>query len=121
MSDFGNDMPVIDYTVIKQLHSIDPQGKRNLLKRLVEMYLESAPGVIQELQNDLEKRDTEHLKLLIHRFKTTNANLGLKRMHSILNRLDTETLSVQEQKPLILQLNLELQSALKALNELQSP
>ena len=120
MPDYDNNTPVLDHTVINQLRNIDPDGKRNLLRRLVEMYLESAPLVIQEIQQDLAKSDTEHLMLLVHRFKTTNANLGLKRMLTILKQLEAENLSTMDYSHLINLLDSELKSALAALRTLES-
>jgi HPt (histidine-containing phosphotransfer) domain-containing protein len=118
MINFDDSTPVLDLTVINQLRSIDPQGKNNLLKRLVDLYLESAPGVLSELHQDVTKPDIEHLKHLVHRFKTTNANLGLKRMHQILLHLESDKFNNGDQIKLVQQLDAELKSAMSALRNL---
>jgi hypothetical protein len=55
---------------------------------------------------------------VVHRFKTTNANLGLKRMHKILLLLESDKLDNGEQKKLVEQLDAELKHAIAALQKL---
>ena len=118
MINFDDSTPVLDLTVINQLRSIDPQEKSNLLKRLVNLYLESAPSVLSELQHDVTKPDIEHLKHVVHKFKTTNANLGLRRMHKILLHLESDKINNGDQIKLVQQLDAELKNAIAALQKL---
>lgn len=118
MIKFDDSTPVLDMTVINQLRSIDPEGKRGLLKRLVEMYINTAESIVTEIRQDLTKDDSEHLLYLAHRFKTTNANLGLKRMHTLLSRLESEGTSSDDKLLIVQQLEVEVVHALDALRAL---
>jgi HPt (histidine-containing phosphotransfer) domain-containing protein len=81
-------LPVLDFNVILRLKSFDPEGKRGLVRRLVSIYLESAPRDLAEIRRchtDLAKQD---LRRLAHRLKTSNANLGLQRMFALFEELE---------------------------------
>ncbi len=81
-------LPVLDCEVISRLRSFDPEGKRGLVRRLVALYLESAPGVLADIRHSHEISAKQDLRYQAHKFKTSNANIGLPRMHALLEKLE---------------------------------
>jgi len=85
--------PVLDYAVISRLKSFDPEGKRGLVRRLASIYLESAPGILAEIRRCHDTLAKQDLRYQAHKFKTSNANLGLHRMHALLEELEMSLLA----------------------------
>lgn len=110
-----NLQPVIDLSVIQQLRQIDPDSRFSLVQRLINLYLESVENILQELQDDVRNADEEHFRILVHRFKTTNSNLGLKRMYDLLTQLEKTQFGKSEQAELLLRLKEESARAVAAL------
>lgn len=79
---------MLDPSFIERLKAFDPENKRGLVKRLVALYLESAPGVLNDLRRFFTDAAYESLRKEAHRFKTSNANLGLMRMSQLMRTIE---------------------------------
>lgn len=82
------DFPVLDPSVMERLKAFDPENKRGLTERLVALYLQSAPGVLDDLRRFFAEASYESLRKEAHRFRTSNANLGLMRMSELMRQLE---------------------------------
>jgi HPt (histidine-containing phosphotransfer) domain-containing protein len=89
----SSDVPFLNPAVIEKLKSFDPEGKRGLVKRLVGMYLESAPSALPQLMQFASSGEYENLRKEAHRLKTTHANLGLMRMAHHLEKIEAHCFS----------------------------
>jgi signal transduction histidine kinase/CheY-like chemotaxis protein len=66
----------IDERVLNNYRSIQQAGKPDIVKRLVGIYLNNSPGVLQEIRKAAESKDTEKLWQSAHSLKSSSANIG---------------------------------------------
>lgn len=114
-------LPVIDHEVISRLESFDPNGMRGLVRRLVALYLESAPASLADLKRFQTLEANDQLRMQAHKFKTTNANLGLARMRVLLQNLEDHFDESDLKKKLLEKIDAEGALALEAIRSLQKP
>jgi len=107
------DFPVLDPSFIERLKAFDPENKRDLVRRLVTLYLESAPGVLDELRRLFTDAAYESLRKEAHRFKTSNANLGLMRMSQLMRALEENSTDRELVAKLMAELDREGKEAIR--------
>ena len=54
--------------------------RNNLLQRLINAYLEEAPGLLQSILNAAKESDMDGLRSAAHTLKSSSHNLGAKRV-----------------------------------------
>lgn len=100
------DEPIIDHTAIQRLAEIDTGGR--LVQKLIGMYLGSVDGVVQELQDHIERGDKASARLRAHTLKSSSANLGGMRMARLLGEIEEG--EINDPKVIVSQLKLETES-----------
>jgi HPt (histidine-containing phosphotransfer) domain-containing protein len=63
-------------------------GGPNLLQRVVELYMESAPTLLETLRGALESRDPEALAGAAHSLKSSSANVGAVHLSALCAELE---------------------------------
>ncbi len=79
------EIPHIDDSVLKEL--ID-SGKNDLVIKLLQMYLDSSPKLIDQLTSAYESQSWDDLKFHAHSFKSSSANLGANILAGLCGELE---------------------------------
>jgi signal transduction histidine kinase/CheY-like chemotaxis protein/HPt (histidine-containing phosphotransfer) domain-containing protein len=74
----------IDKKVINQLKHL----KAGLLTRVVDLYIESSPKLLLDLERALEQQDTNNLYKIAHSLKNSSANLGITNLTNLCRELE---------------------------------
>ena len=72
-------LPVFDYEDF--LHRID--GDVDLLKEVIEIFLEDTPALLEELYTAIKQGDAKAVERAAHTLKGATANISAKRLHSL--------------------------------------
>jgi len=74
----------IDKKVINQLKHL----KAGLLTRVIDLYIESSPKLLLDMEQALEQQDTNNLYKIAHSLKNSSANLGITNLTSLCRELE---------------------------------
>ncbi len=74
----------IDKKVIAQLKNLKP----GLLIRVIDLYLESSPNLLADMDQALEQQDTTNLYKIAHSLKNSSANLGITNLTHLCRDLE---------------------------------
>lgn len=80
--------PVLDEEALGEIRALDPQGTRNVLVRVIRVYLEEAPVLLRSLLGEVERADPVRLWQAAHALKTASANLGAARLAAACRELE---------------------------------
>lgn len=105
---------VLDSSYIERLVHLDPSNSRQLVPRLVSMYLENVDSDLIKIKEAAKKAGPE-FKFLVHRLKSSTANLGGTRAAQILE--DLEDRGIEARYNIITDLESEILKFKTALKE----
>ncbi|GGY66421.1 hypothetical protein GCM10011613_07940 [Cellvibrio zantedeschiae] len=74
----------IDRKVLAQLKSLKP----GLLTRVIDLYLESSPKLLLDMDQALTQQDTTNLYKIAHSLKNSSANLGITNLTNLCRELE---------------------------------
>ena len=80
----------IDLETINALRRLNEDGGTEFLNEVIEMFLKNTPAVIVQLDEAIQKKDAQAVKLTAHRLKGFSGNLGLKKMIVICENIEKE-------------------------------
>ncbi len=80
--------PLLDPLPLQQIRAMQRPGRPNPLLRVIELYRENAPVLIQDIKRSLEQGDAEGLKRAAHSLKSSSANLGAARLAALCKKLE---------------------------------
>ena len=66
----------LDHTVIGRIRDMERRGAPDLLRRLIEAYLDSAARLVVEAEEAIRHKDVHGLRQAAHTLKSSSANLG---------------------------------------------
>jgi HPt (histidine-containing phosphotransfer) domain-containing protein len=78
---------LLDPRMLDAIRQLD-DGATVLLAQVVQIYLESAPGLLARLRNGLDQGDPELVRQATHTLKSSSANLGANRLAELCKRLE---------------------------------
>ncbi len=78
--------PLLDETILAELRDMPPTDGVNIVRELVDLFLESAPLAIGQIKASLD--DKSKLAFHAHALKSMSLNLGARRMVDIAQRLE---------------------------------
>ena len=78
----------IDKSVLGNLSQLQQAGKPDIIERLVSVYLQSSPKVLQDILQAAESNDIEQLWQTAHSLKSSSAILGADRLASLCHELE---------------------------------
>ena len=67
---------VLDADVIARLRAMRREGKPSVLGRLIDVYMDTSPRLLQELRSALNEEDAALVELNAHSLKSSSAALG---------------------------------------------
>ncbi len=82
----GNAM--LDPSAIRAIRELQQPGNPDLLSRVVSLYLEDCPGLLNGLRKSIEESDAENVRQHAHRFKSGSANLGATGLAELCKQLE---------------------------------
>ena len=77
---------LLDQTLISELRGMPPAGGATMLKELIELFLEHAPGRISQINQFLN--DPQKLAFHAHALKSMSLNLGANRIAQLCQKLE---------------------------------
>jgi two-component system sensor histidine kinase/response regulator len=78
---------VIDLSVIEELRQLDtPEG--DLLKELVQLYLESSPEKVNAIVTSAQSGDLAALRAASHSLKSSSGNLGARHLSDLCQQFE---------------------------------
>jgi two-component system sensor histidine kinase/response regulator len=80
--------PSVDLKAIDELRNLD-DGQGEVLRQLVRMFVESAPGRIALIERGLATGDLKTSNHEAHSLKSSSANLGAHRMASLCQKIES--------------------------------
>ncbi len=90
-----DEIETIDLTMIGRLEQLDKDGKNGLVKKLIEMYFDLTPKTIAEIKT-AAITPGPHLRKLAHTLKSSSANLGARRMSTLLQKIENGEFNYEE-------------------------
>ncbi len=110
--------PTVDFERLEDLTAGDPE----FLQELVDMYLEDAQALLQDLQSALAKASAEDVGRTAHKLKGSSANMGAQRISHLATELEEagRSASLGNAPQLVMTLENELGSVKVAFQRLLS-
>lgn len=101
----------IDQQVLEKIQNLQQAGAPDILSRVIHLYLETAPGLIETMSEASKNGDSIVLQNSAHSLKSSSANLGALTLSSICKELESMGREdrIQEVPPLIEVLQIESQ------------
>jgi two-component system, sensor histidine kinase and response regulator len=78
----------VDHSVLKSLRELQEEGEPDVLKELIELFLEDLPPQFKALQEAEEREDAQSVERTAHTLKGSSSNLGAVRMAAICAELE---------------------------------
>jgi signal transduction histidine kinase/ligand-binding sensor domain-containing protein/CheY-like chemotaxis protein len=79
----------LDRTPIENLRMLEEQGgRKGIVERVMRLYLESSPTLVQEIEKAAESGDVKSLNRAAHSLKASSANVGGTRFARLCKRLE---------------------------------
>ena len=78
----------LDQRALQNIREVDPQGGNGLLERLIEIFADKSPQLVDEIRSGVEADDPDRVRLSAHTLKSSSANLGANALASICKTLE---------------------------------
>jgi signal transduction histidine kinase/DNA-binding response OmpR family regulator/HPt (histidine-containing phosphotransfer) domain-containing protein len=78
----------IDQSVLEGLRELQEEGEPDILKELIELFLEDVPPQLEALREAEERDDPKSVERIAHTLKGSSSNLGAVRMAAICAELE---------------------------------
>jgi HPt (histidine-containing phosphotransfer) domain-containing protein len=80
--------PLMDPLKLDSIRTLDPDGKIGLLKRVVDLYIEKSPPLIQQMLLGLDRGNSEEVYRAAHSLKSSSATVGATGLAEMCRRLE---------------------------------
>ena len=81
------DSPV-DRRTLEGLRDLERQGSINLLQRVVRLYLDSTPALLEDLRRSIERSEPDGMRRAAHSLKSSSANMGALRLSALCKEVE---------------------------------
>ena len=79
---------ILDRAALNNIRSLQAEGAEDILTRIIDLFLNEAPGQLEQLQKALHKKDAKAVRSVAHSLKSSSANLGATVLSSLLKELE---------------------------------
>ncbi len=83
-----SEITVLDEGPLEEIQRLQRPGKPNLLKKIINTYLETAPGLIEQVRDGILGEDSEGTRIAAHSLKSSSANLGANTLAEVCRALE---------------------------------
>jgi len=80
--------PVLEQETLERIRALQRPGKPNVLNKIINLYLENSPGLIETVRKSVEQEDGAALCEADHSLKSSSANLGAVNMAAVCKKLE---------------------------------
>ena len=80
--------PVLEQETLERIRALQRPGKPNVLSKIINLYLENSPGLIETVRKSVEQGDGAALCEAAHSLKSSSANLGAVSMAAVCKKLE---------------------------------
>jgi HPt (histidine-containing phosphotransfer) domain-containing protein len=80
----------IDWSVLDKIRLLERGGAAGVLARVVELYLQGTPPLIDRMRRALDADDQEALRAAAHTLKSSSANVGAMKLHGLCKELELQ-------------------------------
>lgn len=104
---------VIDRSVLRNLEeSLGGESVHSLIQELIEIYLTDSPKMIADMYTAMESHDEETCIRLAHTLKSSSAQMGAKKLHTLCKELESSFRGgdIKQFQPLLVQIEHEFAS-----------
>ena len=81
---------VIDQSVLDRIRTLERNGAPNLLARLIELYLQGTPPLIERMEQAIANNDLQSLGTAAHTLKSSSANVGALQLQGLCKELEMQ-------------------------------
>jgi HPt (histidine-containing phosphotransfer) domain-containing protein len=79
---------LLDPQKLESIRSLDPDGKAGLLKRVMGLFLEKSPSLVQQMTDGQKLNNTEEIYRAAHSLKSSSATIGAMGLSEICRLLE---------------------------------
>jgi two-component system, sensor histidine kinase and response regulator len=83
-----NDKSILSSSALSELIQLDPDGGENLLRQLIEIYLQTSKPLMTRIEVAYSQGDCEALQSAAHSLKSSSANIGAEKLASLLQLIE---------------------------------
>ncbi len=80
--------PQLDQVALDQIRELKGGRSANLLQRLIDVYLETSPDIVDDLARALEQKNAKAVREAAHSLKSSSATLGATRLAMLCRDLE---------------------------------
>lgn len=105
---------------LEQFRELDPAGGMDLVKEVVQLYLESAEDIVHKIERAAMAGDAEGLRRGAHALKSSSANVGAETLSGLFKRLEVlgKENNMEMAKPLLGEMRQEYELARQEMQQL---
>ncbi len=86
--DEGSRPPVLDRSALTDVFLLSKEGKGHFLSKMVRLYLQRVPELVQEMRKAFEAKDVAGFHRAAHSLKSTSATMGAVRVAEMAKQLE---------------------------------
>jgi HPt (histidine-containing phosphotransfer) domain-containing protein len=79
---------VLDGRILEQIRQLQRPGEPDLLRRVIDTFLDNADGMIETLRDEIAARDAEGVRRAAHALKSSAANVGAARLSAVFKEIE---------------------------------
>ena len=113
----GIEEPILKRKALDNILALHRPGTPNILKRIITIYLESSPALLNTIQQAITEKDRDKLFNASHALKSASSNLGADKLSKMCHTLEDKKYSFERAIELLVTLKLEYRAVIKALNK----
>lgn len=81
---------LINEDIINSLKDLKSRDGTRLIDKLLELYLEKTPNVIENMRDSVSRESLEELSGFAHSLKSSSGNIGAEAMYQICNVIEED-------------------------------
>ncbi len=84
------DVAFLDPAALDNIRAADENGSNGLLGRLVDIYVEDAPKLVEQIRIGIEANEPDKVRIAVHTLKSNSANLGARTLAGMCRELEAK-------------------------------
>jgi len=78
----------LDQEALSSVTALQREGAPNILHRMIDLYLENSPELVEEMTEGVSKRDAKVIQMSAHTLKSSSAVLGASKLAELCKQLE---------------------------------
>jgi HPt (histidine-containing phosphotransfer) domain-containing protein len=89
----GSDAAQLDEAALDNIRFATDDGSSNLLDRLIDIYFENSPKLIEDIRLGIESNKPDSVRVAAHTLKSSSASLGIQRFARLCKDLEDRAIT----------------------------